>query len=263
MTTATTSKYLAFVRVASTLAQRHRGELYGRMVFFAVILGVFSSLWRAIADAGMPIAADPKRLVWYLATTEWILLSAPPVHADVQEAIRRGDVMCRIGQPVSYVGSLFAEAVGLLLVRLPMLVATAWVCAFGFTGWIPPLGALALTVPFGMAAAALIAGMYLWIGLLAFALEDVAPVFWVVQKLLFVLGGLMLPIELYPRAIQIAAAWTPFPSMLAGPAGFVLRQSGAGLAALTFRLAAWGCVTAAAAWWTFRRASRRLTVNGG
>jgi ABC-2 type transport system permease protein len=263
VTASAAAKYLAFVRVAAAQAQRDRGELYGRMVFFAVILGVFSSLWRAIAEAGMPIAAAPTRLVWYLATTEWILLSAPPLHVDVQEAIRRGDVMCRISQPVSYVGSLFAEAVGLLLVRVPVLVATAWVCAFAFTGWVPPMRTLALTLPFGFAAAALIAGMYLWIGLLAFALEDVAPVFWVVQKLLFVLGGLMLPIHLYPRAIQTVAALTPFPSMLAGPAAFVLGPNAAGFAALALRLAAWGCVTTAVVWRTFRRASSMLTINGG
>ena len=45
--------------------------------------------------------------------------------------------------------------------------------------------------------------------LLAFWLQDVAPVYWVWQKLMFVLGGLMLPLELYPAFIQRAAAFTP------------------------------------------------------
>jgi ABC-2 type transport system permease protein len=263
MKAAAAAKYVAFARVATALARRDRGELYGRMLFFAVILGVFSSLWRAVAEAGMPIAADPKLLVWYLATTEWIILSAPPVHTDLQESIRRGDVVCRIGRPVSYVGAAFAEALGLLAVRAPLLAATAWACAFAFTGWMPSLTSLAWTVPFGFAAAALITAMYLWIGLLAFWLEDVSPVFWVVQKLLFVFGGLMLPIELYPRAMQVTAAWTPFPAMLAGPASFVLRQSGAGWLTLALEQSAWGGATALAVWWAFRRASATLTINGG
>ena len=263
MRAATVSKYIAFARVATALARRDRGELYGRMLFFAVILGVFSSLWRAVAEAGMPIAADPKLLVWYLATTEWIILSAPPVHTDVQESIRRGDVVCRIGRPVSYVGAAFAEALGLLAVRAPLLAATAWTCAFAFTSWIPPIAPLAWTLPFGFAGAALITALCLWIGLLAFWLEDVSPVFWVVQKLLFVFGGLMLPIELYPRAMQVAAAWTPFPSMLAGPGSFVLRQSGAGWLALAVRQVVWGGATALAVWWAFRRARATLTINGG
>jgi ABC-2 type transport system permease protein len=263
MIAAAALKYVAFARVAAALARRDRGELYGRVVFFAVILGVFASLWRAIADAGMPIAGDPKQLVWYLATTEWIILSAPPIHVDLQESIRRGDVVCRLGRPVSYVGSVFAEALGLLAVRAPLLAATAWICALAFTGWIPPIASLAWTLPFGFAAAALITGMHLWIGLLAFWLEDVSPVFWVAQKLLFVFGGLMLPIELYPNAMQRAAAWTPFPTMLAGPASFVLQHFGAGYGTLAVHLAAWGALMAGAVWWEFRRASATLIINGG
>jgi hypothetical protein len=82
------AKHLAYARIAVAQGRRERGELYGRMVFFLVILGVFSSLWRAIGEAGLPIAAEPRALVWYLAATEWILLSTPPIHIDIQEAIR-------------------------------------------------------------------------------------------------------------------------------------------------------------------------------
>jgi ABC-type uncharacterized transport system permease subunit len=73
----------------------------------------------------------------------------------------------------------------------------------------------------------------------------------------------MLPIELYPRAMQVAAAWTPFPAMLAGPASFVLRQSGAGWLTLAVHQAAWGAAAALAVWWAFRRARATLTINGG
>ena len=175
MTAAVALKYGAFVRVAAAQARREGGELYGRVVFFAVILGVFSSLWHVVAEAGMPVATDPNALVWYLAVTEWVVLSAPPMHIEIQEAIRRGDVVYQLGRPVSYVGAKFAEGLGLLVMRAPLLGVTACVCAFAFTGWIPPLRVLACTVPFGLAAAALLTGLYLWIGLLAFWLEDVSP----------------------------------------------------------------------------------------
>src|SRR6478609_10664487 len=121
MTASHVGKYAAFSRIAATQARSERYELYGRMAFFAVILGVFSSLWRAVAEAGMPIAADPKSLVWYLAATEWILLSAPPIHIQIQEAVRRGDVVYRLGHPASYVVAEFAGALGLLAVRAPFL----------------------------------------------------------------------------------------------------------------------------------------------
>jgi ABC-2 type transport system permease protein len=251
------------MRVAAAHARRERGELFGRVAFFAVILGVFASLWRAVAEAGMPIAADQKALVWYLAITEWIVLSAPPIHIEIQEAIRRGDIVYQLGRPVSYVGAAFAEGLGLLLVRAPLLGATAGVCAFVFTGWTPPPGVIVYVVPFGLAAAALLTALHLWIGLLAFWLEDVSPVYWVWQKLLFVFGGLMMPIELYPELIRRLAPFTPFPSVLAGPASFVLQRSSAEAGIQARSLLMWACVTAVAVCWVFRRATSALTVNGG
>jgi len=257
------AKYSAFSRIAATQARRERNELYGRMAFFVVILGVFSSLWRAVAEAGMPVAADPKSLVWYLAATEWILLSAPPIHIEIQEAVRRGDVVYRLGHPVSYVAAEYASGLGLLAVRAPFLGLTAFVCAFAFTRWTPPLAALLVVVPFGFAASALITALYLGIGLLAFWLQDVAPVYWVWQKLMFVLGGLMLPLELYPAFVQRAALFTPFPSLLAAPASFVLGTHLVAPGALAGRLVGWSVVTVLGVTWIFRRAVSRLTINGG
>ena len=120
------------------------------MVFFAVILGVFSSLWRAAGESGLMAAAAPRTLLWYLAATEWILMSTPLLHLEIQEAVRRGDVVYQLGRPISYVGAAFAEGVGLLAARAPVLGVVAFLCAFAFTGWIPPLRVLALIAAFGL-----------------------------------------------------------------------------------------------------------------
>jgi ABC-2 type transport system permease protein len=257
------AKYAAFSRVAVARASRERGDVYGRVAFFAVILGVFSSLWRAAAEAGLPTAIEPAALVWYLAVTEWIVLSTPQIHLEIQETIRAGDVVYRLGRPVSYVGAELAAALGVLAVRLPLLGLSAFLCAFALTGSIPPARALAIVVPFGLAAAALLAALHVWIGLLAFWLHDVSPVYWVCQKLMFVLGGLMLPLAVYPDVIQGIATWTPFPALLAGPASFMLADGGVAPARLARDLAIWCGVTAAGLGWTFHRAATGVTINGG
>jgi ABC-2 type transport system permease protein len=261
--TAVVAKYAAFSRVAMARACRERGDLYGRVAFFAVILGVFSSLWRAAAEAGLPTASEPRALVWYLAVTEWIVLSTPQIHLDIQDAIRAGDVVYRLGRPASYVIAEIAATLGVLAVRLPLLGVTAFACAFAFTGWIPPLRALAIVVPFGVVAAALLAALHVWIGLLAFWLHDVSPVYWVCQKLMFILGGLMLPLEVYPAIIQRIAAFTPFKAVLAEPASFVLVNGAVTPAVLARDLAIWCALTAVGMGWTFRRAAADLTINGG
>jgi ABC-2 type transport system permease protein len=257
------SKYLAFARIAARHGRYDRTEVYGRMAFFVVILGVFSSLWRVTREAGLAIAADPKSLVWYLASTEWILLSAPLVHVDVQEALRRGDVACELGRPVSYVGATFAQGLGSVASRAPLLAATAFLCAFAFTGWVPPWRALAAVVLFGSIATALLTALHLGIGLVAFWIGDVTPVFWVWQKLLFIFGGLMLPIRLYPPLLQHIAAVTPFADILAGPASFVLDGEAVAPDVLVTGLTIWCGVTAVVVQWMFARARTTMAVNGG
>jgi ABC-2 type transport system permease protein len=258
-----TAKYLTFVRLAMIQACHQRAEVFGRIGFFAIVLGVFTSLWRAIEGAGMPIAAVPGTLVWYLAATEWIVLSVPMVHLDVQESIRRGDVVCQLGRPISFVGAAMAEGLGALVLRLTVLAGPAFVLAWWFTGVIPPLRAFVAVVPFGLAAAVLLTALHLCIGLLAFWLQDVAPIYWVFQKLMFVLGGLMMPIQLYPDVLQRMASWTPFPSILAGPASFVLSEPAIAANALAIQLFAWTAVVALALYGLSRRAVAALTINGG
>jgi ABC-2 type transport system permease protein len=257
------AKYFAFARIAMAQARRERGELYGRVVFFFVILGVFTALWRAIAEAGLPVSGQPADLVWYLASTEWILLSAPLVHVEIQETIRRGDVIYELGRPISYVAAAVAQGLGILLVRAPVLAAAAGIGAFLFTGSFPPGHALLSVCLFGLVAAALLTSLHVGIGLLAFWLNDVSAVYWVWQKLLFILGGLILPLEIYPGPMQAAASFTPFPVILAGPASFVLVGTDASPVTLAQWLLFWSAMTAAGITWIFRRATAGVTIHGG
>jgi ABC-2 type transport system permease protein len=261
--TAALTKYVAFARVAAAQVRHERSDLVGRVAFFGVILGVFSSLWRAAAEAGLPMGADERQLLWYLAITEWITLSTPQIHLDIQETIRRGDVIYRLGRPASFVLGELAAGLGLLAVRLPVLGLAAVGFSAWLTGWVPPFTALVIVVPFGIAAAVMLTALHVWIGLLAFWLQDVSPVYWVWQKLLFVLGGMMLPLHLYPELVQRLAALTPFPVLLAAPASFVLGAPALARGTLILRLALWCGAIAIGMRWTFRRAAADLMINGG
>jgi ABC-2 type transport system permease protein len=257
------AKYVAFGRVAATQALGNRAELGGRMVFVAIVLGVFSSLWRAVAEHGLPIAADRAALVWYLAATEWIVLTAPPAHEEIEREIRAGDVACHLTRPFSYPLALAAQGIGMILVRAPFIGVAAFVCGVVFTGTAPPAALLSRLVPFALAAMLLVYGLHVVIGLLAFWLTDVTPVFWIAQKLLFVLGGLMLPLTLYPEWMQRLAHLTPFPAMLGGPAGLLVPAAAPDVARLALDLAVWLAVVAIAARTLFQRAVRTLQVSGG
>jgi ABC-type uncharacterized transport system permease subunit len=80
---------------------------------------------------------------------------------------------------------------------------------------------------------------------------------------MFVLGGMMLPLHLYPAFVQRLAPLTPFPVLLAAPASFVLGVPAMPREALIVRLALWSGAIAIGMRWTFRRATADLMINGG
>ena len=259
------SKYMAFATLGLRQARAEPGELLGRAFFFVLILGVFSAVWRAVAESGVSTGGgtQPAELLWYLAATEWVLMSAPSVQFQMEEDIRRGDVAYQIARPASWLGARLAHGLGELVVRAPVMLVVACVAAWILAG--PPKRpmALAVAIAFGLVASAVTTLFHVAIGIAAFWLGDVAPAYWIWQKLLFVLGGLLLPLQFYPALFVRIAQLTPFPALLAGPASLATSEPlmPAGVLALT--LAAWALVGWVIARAAFDRAVRRLHVNGG
>ena len=260
---AAASKYAAFARLGFASVRAEPGEHYARMLFLVMILGVFSSLWRAVAATGASVGGDPNTLVWYLAITEWVLMSVPHVHFRMEDDVRRGDVAYQIARPASYLGGLFAESVGAAAVRAPVLLAGACVASWIFAG--PPARpvSVARAIMFGAAASLVLVSYNILLGITAFWLGDIAPVYWIWQKLTFVLGGLLLPLTLYPDIVVRIARYTPFSAFLAGPGSFVLDRSFFGAGTLVLVLLGWAAVAALLGITAFHHIARRLQLNGG
>jgi ABC-2 type transport system permease protein len=78
------------------------------------------------------------------------------------------------------------------------------------------------------------------------------------------LGGLYLPIGLFPKWLLIVATATPFPSVMMYPVDILSGLGGAGNAArLVLAQVAWLAGVAAVGQWLTRAGRRRLEVQGG
>jgi len=257
------AKYAAFAALGFRQARAEPGELLGRVLFFGLILGVFSAVWRAVAETGASVQRDPREMLWYLAITEWVVLSAPTVQFQMEEDIRRGDVAYQIARPASWLGARLAHGLGALAVRAPVLLTFACAVAWLYAG--PPgrPAGLAVAIAFGLVAAVVMTLFHVAIGVVAFWLGDVAPAYWIWQKLLFVLGGLLLPLQFYPELFVRVARLTPFPAFLAGPASLATHEPLMRAGTLALTLAFWALAGWAIARAAFGRAVRQLHVNGG
>jgi ABC-2 type transport system permease protein len=245
------------------LAAGERGALVGRLAFYGGILLIFSRLWKVVAEHGA-VEASPRELLWYLAVTEWVVLAVPLVHLQIESDVQRGDVAALLPRPISYLGSRLAENAGDFLLRAIVLAVAGCLFATLVAGGLPedPRGLL-LALPLGLMSGVVALCFHAAIGLVAVWLVDSAPVYWIWQKAAFILGGLMLPLEVYPAWLREAARFTPFPALMNGPGRMAFGWQPRLAMVTLLELLLWGAVAIALLAWTYGRARRGLEVNGG
>jgi len=260
-------RYTFVLRTAARQQWVYRAELAMRAVQMVLFMGIFAALWTAAFGIGgrtEMAGYSLAEVVWYLAMTETITLSTSRVFIEISEAVKAGDVAYQLARPLSYPVYQAANSLGNSAPRFVLNLLTAAAVVLVATGqaagsWVGLLAFL------GMAGLALLldALVAVLIGLLAFWIEEVTPAFWIYQKLLFTLGGLFLPLEMFPGWLQRVASWLPFQFITYAPArafvafdpAFVLRAA-AGQVAYVVALSTLVGLT-------WRRAQRRLVVHGG
>jgi ABC-2 type transport system permease protein len=201
--------------------------LAGRAALYVVVLAIFRQLWLAtpLGEAGgtAPSAAD---LLWYLAITEWIVFTGGIPYREVESDIVSGQIAVALQRPVPYGAATLARWSGGAAWHLIVLGAVGFTAGWLFAGPMPlrlaeaPVLALA-----GVVGTALILLCQLQLGYLAAWLGSAAPAFWIWQKLAFVLGGLIMPLTLYPAPWRAIAERTPFAAMLFAPGSLAFGRS--------------------------------------
>lgn len=258
----------AFVALLSARSNVvYLAEVLSRVVFLGLILYIFSCLWHVVfksSGSGRLGDLTLEQMIWYLTTTEAIILSAPRVAATVDSDVRSGTLVNYLQRPLSYplyslahnfgergvrflVNLLVGAFVSTLLVGLPQL---SWQGVLFFLVSIP----LAFTVDF--------LACFL-IGLGAFWLEDTTGIMLIYSRLSMMLGGMLFPLTLFPDGVRQVLEWLPFAAVLYGPARLLVNPSPSDfvlvLAHQLIGLALFGVLVTVC----YTQANKRVFVNGG
>lgn len=258
------SKYLAIYRLSFIHTLKNYKAWIGLNIFVITCLVIFAHLWK-IAAAHKGIAhLNPGQLLWYIAYNEWILIAIPDTQDDMELDLRSGKLAYLLPRPISYLGAVFAEAAGALSFNLIILGIVSFLFTWLQVGSIP-LSSTGILITIFLGVAAGVVGIFfrMLIGLSAFWLQSVEPIWWIWEKLLFMLGGLMLPLAIYPDWLQTIARWTPFPAILGDRSALVFDYSLQDVLSLTGTLIAWGGAAFLLLFALYRRGLRILHVEGG
>lgn len=234
-------------------------------VFLLIILYVFTQLWKAtLGDRDSIEGYTLAQLMWYMLLAEGIHLSQIRVNLDIDREVRSGDIAYRLNKPVSYLLYYYAEFLGRGAVRLAVILVTGGALVWWLVGP-PPLIAAALPA---VLLAVLISHTISFcinagVGLLAFWTEDSSGPWLLIDRLRMILGGLLMPIEVFPDFIAQVARWLPFQYLIYGPARLSLIYSPAAALSLYGHQALWLAVFGTVLALLYRRGVREVSVSGG
>lgn len=260
------AKYRAIFATQLAQTAAYPADVAARSLSIVVFMWVFIHLWRATYQAagqsqvaGLTLA----QTLWYLVLAETIVLSKPRPAAAIAEAVKDGSIAYQLNKPYSFLLYHFSVGLGDSLVRMVGNLVAGGALVWWVAGPPPdprgwPLVLVAMTL-----AWAIDFGMVALIGLLGFVTEEVAAFEWIYSKVLFLFGGLLIPLDFFPDGLRTVAERLPFAYTLYGPARLFVTPDVDRFAHLVTGQLLWLALVGGLAAAAYRAGVRRLTINGG
>lgn len=260
-------KYLAIAELSARSNLAYISEVGSRLFFLAVVLYIFMKLWQATyanADASKLGGLTLNEMIWYLAVTESIIMSSPRVSQAVDEDVRTGTVAVQLVRPLSYPLYRLAHSLGERTVRFFVTLLAASLIALVLVGPLPsaPLGYLFLLCAIPLAFMLDFFGYFL-VGLAAFWMEDTSGLNLLYSRMTMILGGMLVPLELFPEFWQGPLRLLPFSNIVYGPARAFVHPELTTLLVVLGNQIIWVSIFGAAVWLVYSKALNRIAAHGG
>ncbi|RLD04881.1 MAG: hypothetical protein DRI56_10455 [Chloroflexota bacterium] len=259
-------KYWAIFKTQVINSLAYPTEIMWRSMAILIFLWVFTFLWRVAFDNSSTTILAGLTLhdtLWYLMLAETIELSRPRFANTIAQSVKDGSIAYLLCKPYDFLLYQLSVNAGDTVFRLILTFIFGSALIWRMVGAPPDIWGWPLT---------LIAFSFGWlinfcltalIGLAAFVVEEVTPFTWIYQKLIFILGGMMIPIDFYPPWLQNISKALPFSYVMYGPARLFVSPDLERFATLLAGQLAWVAVLGVLVSVAYRRGLRRLAINGG
>ena len=164
-------------------------------------------------NGGSINGVDYKTTMWSMFIYFCIMiLNLRRLDNIIMGEVKSGNVEMFMNKPANYLTISFMKVIGQGIFSFLFISILGSVLMATFIG-IPNLNpyifipTFTLTLLLGQILGLLVYGS---IGLMAFFIQDIRPIHWIVDKLIMVLGGSYLPISMFPPFMKLLAFVSPF-----------------------------------------------------
>ena len=197
-------------------------------LFIGVILLTYVFLWRAVYSHGTRVIEGYTlaMMVWYLVLTESIVFSPGHLIEEIGQDIQTGNIAQNLNKPYNYLFFKYSSSMAKTLLRFVITFLIGSVIVFIFLGGI---SVSYFSIPLILVVTLLALTLHFMImsclGVLVFWLEDGASIYFIYQKIVFVLGGMLIPLEIFPSWLQVISKHLPFSYIAYYPAKLLVQFS--------------------------------------
>ena len=182
----------------------------------------------------------------------------------ITDEVQNGDIAVHLTRPYHYVLHHYAVYLSGTILKFPLYIIGGAFIVILTTGTITinpagiPLLLLSALLSFTLSYVILAT-----VGLLAFWTEDARPIEYIVSKLVFILGGMLVPIDIFPQWIQTISHYLPFIGIAYAPARLALNYTHT-LALETILLQIfWIMIIAILLFFVYNKGVKKVVMNGG
>lgn len=248
-------KYWASIQIAIRQQLSQHGQLVGRLFLYFVIVYLFHQVFQSVGA--------PKERFWYLAVTEWLILSTPPLAFQIAEDIMNGQVVYFILRPMSFLSIRFCECLGTIAVRFVLL----GVCCLGLGSQLSyaipgDLFTWGVGALFGMLSIILYSVLAILIGLCSFWLREIKTLIFLNLTATFCFGGLIVPLDFYSTWVRNLCFWTPYPWILWCPAELITGGK-VNIGSAFMGWCVWMLILTVAIYFVYQKCMKSFVVEGG
>jgi len=259
-------KYWAIFLITLVNSLAYPGELIGRSLMIIPFMWIFYQLWKVTyAASGSDVinGLTLPDILWYLMLTETIELGRPPLSRTISENVKDGSIAYLLNKPYDFLLYQFSTVMGETIFRTLMNALFGGAIFLWLVG--PPQHPEGILVALPAIFGAWVVHFCVtaMIGLSAFVVEDVSAFMWIYQKLAFLFGGMLIPLDFYPQWLQVIARALPFSSITYGPARLFVTPTVELFINVMVLQIVWIVILASLLTFAYRRGVAYLTVNGG
>ena len=261
-------KYLYIYKTSMIESLQYITSLILSFISFFLIIFIFINLWDYMYSDGTSLIAGytKNQMMWYVLFTEfiWFTTKNRTLISGISSDVRTGTIAYTINKPYNYYNYILAKHFGEITINIILYLIISIPLGFILIGPIPNFNLINIgyIILVFMIAIIINSIIRITISLISFWIEDTAPIHWIYDKIILVLG-VIFPIEMFPKIMQTFIKYSPVFVAIYGPVKLTIDFSMKKFYEILLFQSIYIVIVVTILLVVYKKGMKKLNVNGG